>query len=200
MTTPHESILDAFEAQRAEDNLFQSRQDRNQAAAFVQEQIDLLGAAVHLLPRSTRRRPQGALEGAGVHPIDADLLDPQFVDSERVLNLRAVIEHSPSQQLLTKYGVDEKRESIFHFSFDRLQALGLVDEVERHRGIMVGDFILWDRTWYVAKQAKRSAYFALRTIDPLATAAFCDRYQHNVTPLYPEPLPCPAPELRIDRR
>lgn len=178
-------ILKLFEETREEGNLFQSSIDFAAQQSWVEEQVRVLGAAVHLFITATQRSPQGPRESAGVDPLYGDILDPEFFNEpadkdQRQFNLRALVEHHPTKQMLKRYGIDEEREVIFHFPFTVLESLGLVTE-KRFRGIDPGDLVMWDGTWYITLSTHREAYFG-QTISNYFTSTTCKRYRHNSVP------------------
>lgn len=180
---PEQSFLELFEKSRSEGNLFQSSIDYALQSRIVREQVEKLGAAVHLMVTSTMRNPQGPTQSAGVDSLYGDILDPEFfADSpdQRQFNIRVLVEHHPSKQLLKKYGIDEEREVLFHFPFEALEERGLVTE-ERFRGVDIGDLVMWDGSWYIAVSVHREAYFG-QTVSHFFTSISCKRYRHNSVP------------------
>jgi hypothetical protein len=179
------SILAQFEASRTEGNLFQSKKDFDAQLQWVEEQVEKLGAAVHLMVTSTQRAPQGNLESAGVDPLYGDILNPEFLtgtpEDQRQFNLRCIVEHHPSKQTLKRYGIDEEREVIFHFVFSKLEKVGLVTE-KRFRGIDIGDLVFWDGTWYLVLSTHREAFFG-QTVSQYFTSTTCKRYRHDSVPI-----------------
>jgi hypothetical protein len=186
MSTPEQgSILQQFEASRTEGNLFQSAIDFALQGRIVEEQVERLGAAVHLFVTSTQREPQGPLQSSGVDTLYGDILDPEFFSNpeekdQRKFNLRCIVEHKPPRQMLKRYGIDEERDVIFHFPFTKLKALGLVTET-RFRGVDIGDLVFWDGTWYLVLNSHREAFFG-QTVSSYFTTAACKRYRHNSVP------------------
>lgn len=186
MSIPEQgSILAQFEASRTEGNLFQTQRDYDAQYLWTKEQVEKLGASVHLFVTSNQRDPQGPDENDSIDPLYGDILDPEFFSEpperdKRKLNIRCLIEHHPSKQSLKRYGIDEVREVIFFFPFKTLKDLGLVTE-HRFRGVDIGDLILWDGAWYIALNVHREAYFG-QTISPYFTSVACIRYRHNAVP------------------
>jgi len=182
MTDVHQDILIEFEARRARANpqLFQGMRDQDRQDAFVKEFVLRQGAAVILAPRVNRLHPEGENIFAGVDPIDVDRLDIEYIDGMLQVNVRALIEHEPSRQLLTKYGVEEERDVVFYVPFSELNRLGLVND-DRFRGLILGDLFEWDGTWYIVREAHRTSYHGLTDRYHL-TAGFCTRYYHTATP------------------
>lgn len=180
-----DGILAQFEKSRLEGNLFQSTRDFDAQGRWVGEQVEKLGAAVHLMVTSTQREPQGNLESAGVDPLYGDILNPEFLsdkpEDQRKFNLRCLVEHHPSKQTLKRYGIDEEREVIFHFVFETLKALGLVTS-RRFRGVDIGDLVFWDGTWYLVLSTHREAYFG-QTVSTYFTSTTCKRYRHDSVPI-----------------
>lgn len=183
MSIPEQgSILQQFEASRTEGNLFQSSRDYSAQNLWVLEQVEKLGAAVHLFVTANQRTPQGPLETSGVDTLYGDILDPEYFSNpeekdQRKFNLRAIVEHHPSKQVLKRYGIDEVRDVIFHVPFQRLVDVGLVTPT-RFRGIDIGDLFLWDGTWFIVLSTHREAYFG-QTISSFFTSCACMRYRHN---------------------
>jgi len=186
MGSPEQSLLAQFEARRFKDNLFQSPRDYEAQGKWTQEQVEKLGAAVHLFLSSTERAPaDGPGESAGVDPLYGDILDPEFIDDEgeydkRKFNLRCIVEHSPSKQLLLRYGIEEERDVIFHFPYQKLVDEGIVT-TRRFRGVDIGDLIEWDGTWYIVLSTHREAYFG-QTVSNYFTSTSCKRYRANSVP------------------
>jgi hypothetical protein len=179
MSEPHESLLAQFEARRGQPKLFHGPTDGALLDKFVSEHMRLMGGHVNLIPHSTERNPQGELQTPGVDELDGDIPNPEFLDFDRLntlkLDMPCLIEHEPSKQLHTRFGVDEQRQILFYFSFADLKAKGLVTPV-RFRGIALYDLIEYDGTFYVVWSVHRSSYFG-QSDKFLHTAAFCDRYR-----------------------
>jgi hypothetical protein len=177
-------LLRQFEATRTEGNLFQSPLDFASQKRWIDEQVRRLGAAVHLMVTSTQRAPQGPKQSAGVDPLYGDILDPEFFTDaerdERKFNLRAIVEHHPSKQVLKRYGIEEEREVIFHVPFSVLEEIGLVTDL-RFRGIDIGDLFMWDGSWYIVLSVHREAFFG-QTVSNYFTSSTCKRYRHNSIP------------------
>lgn len=192
MAIPEEGeILAQFETSRlsAEDDiLFQQQRDFEAQDRWVREQVQKLGAPVHLLPVSTERNPQGIFQSAGVDPLDGDILNPEFLANpveldQQKFNVRNIIEHEPSKQMLKKYGIDEEREVGFHFVKSILDDLGLVEtNTRRFRGIDIGDLVFWDSTWYILQNVHRDHYFG-QTVNPYFVVGFASRYPFDNVPI-----------------
>jgi len=182
MTDVHQDILADFEERRsrAGPQLFQGVRDQDAQDRFAIEFVERQGAAVILAPRVNRLRPEGEDIYAGVDPIDVDRLDIEYIDKLLRVNVRAIVEHEPSRQLLTKYGVEEERDVVFYVPFTTLNSLGLVND-DRFRGLVLGDMFEWDGTWYIVREAHRANYHGLTDRYHL-TAGFCTRYYHTSTP------------------
>jgi hypothetical protein len=187
-------ILKRWEASRNKTGLFQGQRDFDAQNRWVKEQVEKLGGAVHLFVTSTQRGlADGPLESAGVDPLYGDVLDPEwFADGDskdqQKFNFRCLIEHQPSKQSLKRYGIEETRDVIFHFPFDKLKDEGLVTEV-RHRGVDIGDIIEWDSTLYIVLSAHRESYFG-QTVSNYFTSAACMRYKFNAVPTADTPEVC----------
>jgi hypothetical protein len=181
MSEPHADVLAKLEAIRGQPRTFHDRLDGEYLDLLVQERADVLGAMVNLIPRSTQRNPRGSLESPGVDGLDGDVIDPEFLDFEgndqRKLNFSCIVEHNPSKQMLKKFGIDELREVVFHFSLKALRDAGLVTEA-KFRGVDLGDLVEWDGTWYIAHNVHRNSYFG-QSDRFLTVSAFCDRYRLN---------------------
>ncbi len=187
MPRPEKSILQQFEESRVQGNLFQTQRDINAQNRWVQEQVKVLGAEVVLALVSTVRGPgDGPGESAGVDPLYGDIIDPQWFErtveeeAQRKYNFRCLPDHQPSKQLLKRYGIEETRDVIFHFPFVTLQERGLVTP-ERYRGIAIGDFVVWDESWYIALSAHRESYHG-STTSHYFTSISCKRYAPNSVP------------------
>jgi len=187
-------ILKRWEEGRKKDNLFQSSRDFDAQNRWVQEQVEKLGAAVHLFVTSTQRGlADGPMESAGVDPLYGDILDPEwFADGsprdKQKFNIRCLIEHTPSKQSLKRYGIEETRDVIFFFPFEKLSSEGLVTP-QRFRGVDIGDLIEWDGTMYIVLNVHRESYFG-QTVSNYFTSAACMRYQHNAVPTEDTPEEC----------
>jgi hypothetical protein len=179
-------ILKRWEASRDKTGLFQSDRDFDAQNRWVKEQVEKLGAAVHLFVTSTvRGLGDGPGESAGVDPLYGDILDPEWFadggeDDKQKFNIRCLVEHSPSKQKLKRYGIEEVRDVIFYFPFEKLEEEGLVTQV-RHRGVDIGDIIEWDSTLYIVLSSHRESYFG-QTVSNYFTSATCKRYIHNAVP------------------
>lgn len=162
MGTPHEDLLKLYDAQRSNPKLFHDRLDANFLDHLVGERNELVGAHVNLFPRATAVDPQGEHEAPGVDPLDGDINRPEFKDfaelDDRKINIACIVEHNPSKQSLKKFGVDEQREVIFHFPFVLLQEKGLVNDGLRFRGLIIGDLVEWDSSWYYILSVHRGHY------------------------------------------
>lgn len=181
MGFPQKSLLDQFEEQRAQAKLtFQTSQDGDGQDRWVLEQVEKLGAPVILIPKATQRDPQGPSETDGIDKLYGDVKNPAYIDDKQKPNFRSIVEHHPSVQRLKKFGVMEEREVIFWFPLAALRNANLVTD-RNFRGIGIGDFIVWDGTWYLTDAAHRDYYFG-QTDRFYFTGAFCNRYQHNSLP------------------
>ena len=178
-------ILQLFEEQRLQaeaGTLFQTQRDFDGQDRWVREQVEKIGAPVHLFPTSSQRDPQGIAQSAGVDPLDGDILNPEFftdpeIVDERQFNMKCILEHEPSKQMLGKYGIDEQREVGFHFVKSVLRDKGLVTK-RRFRGIDIGDLVFWDGTWYIIQNAHRDHYFG-QTVNNYFVVGFASRYTHD---------------------
>lgn len=192
MAIPEEGdLLRQFEDTRRKGEgmlLFQGDRDFKAQDRWVRESVQKEGAPIHLLPVSTERDPQGPLQSAGVDPLDGDILNPEFLayppgKDQRKFNIRVIVEHQPSKQELTKYGIDEQREVGFHFVRSILDDLSLVEaNSRRHRGIDIGDLVFWDGTWYILQNVHRDHYFG-QTVNPYFVVGFASRYQLDNVPI-----------------
>lgn len=185
---PFTSVLKQWEAaRRAKDSegFLQGDRDYEFLQNRTEEFVDLYGAAVHFIPISTEVSPVGVVgpkQSAGVDPLDGDILDPGFFDNpsiedQRLFNIRALVEHTPSKQLLKRYGVDEERDVLFHIPISVLTANKLTSEW-RVNGADLGDLIVWDGTWYQLENVHRGSYFGNRNLPHLIACAAV-RYRHN---------------------
>jgi hypothetical protein len=181
MPTPREDTLREIEERRRVlegEILFQSEQDNTFQENLILEQSGQT-APVHLVQVSTERDPQGPHESAGVDPLYGDILDPQFFESQVTAEnlIRAVVEQRPSEQLLMRYGIEEKRDVLFQIPFALLRIKNFVTR-RRFRGVDIGDFVVWDSTWYLVDSVHRGTYFG-QTNHAYFVAAFTNRYQPN---------------------
>lgn len=188
MGTPEQDLIVEFETRRRTTEratLFQTDRDFRAQDRWVREQVEKLGAPVHLLPTSTQRDPQGFLQSAGVDPLDGDILNPEFFTGpevdERQFDIRVIVEHEPSKQMLMKYGIDEQREVGFHFVKSILVEKELVTE-RRFRGLDIGDLVFWDGTWYILQNVHRDHYFG-QTVNNYFVVGFASRYTHDNVPI-----------------
>jgi hypothetical protein len=177
---PHQNLIAQFEAMRSQPKIFQDELSGNMLDGIAKERVDIMGAHVNLLIMSSQRNPKGVLESSGVDELDGDILDPEFMDSpaeldHRKIDLPCLIEHTPTKQMLKKFGIDELREVIFHFPFATLKEKGLVTE-RRFRGIDIGDLIEWDGTFYVTLNVHRGTYFG-QSDRFFFTSSFTNRYR-----------------------
>lgn len=191
------SPLTEFEKIRKEGGLFQGDRDFSAQDRWVKEGTRKIGAKIHYLPVSTARHPRSG-ESAGVDDLYGDILDPEFLDNEelvdqRKFNLECFVQHKPSKQLLKKYGIDEQREVIFHIPFSVLRDKGLVTD-KRFRGSDIGDLVIWDGTWYMVYSSHRGSYFGQR-VSHFFTAAVCDRYRLNNIPTEDRANLCPEEKV-----
>lgn len=187
MPRPEKSILQQFEESRNEGNIFQTQRDIDAQNRWIKEQVESLGAEVVLALTSTVRGPgDGPGESAGVDPLYGDILDPQWFErtaeeeAQRKYNMRCLLDHAPSKQLLKRYGIEETRDVIFHFPFERLEEKGMVTK-DRFRGIDIGDFVVWDGSWYIALSTHRESYHG-NTVSHYFTSISCKRYAPNSVP------------------
>lgn len=174
--TVSQELVAAFEARRSAKTQFgQGKRDQDSQDRAAREYVRRYGATTaHLIPRLNDRR-----NSPGVDALDGDIEDPQFLTSATRFNFPCLIDHQPSKSLLGKYGVDEQRDAIFHWPFSELQEAGLVTPL-RFRGIRAGDFVFWDGTFYVIRDAHRSHYHGL-TDRVIMVAGDATRYQHTVS-------------------
>lgn len=201
MSEPNYPILNRYEEVRTEGNLFQTEKDFQAQRLWIEEQVEKLGAAVHLFVTSTRRAEGGQNQepfaSGGVDPLYGDILDPEFFENpkdkdKRQINIRCIAEHAPSKQRLKKYGIEEEREAVFHFPFHVLKDKGLVTEF-RFRGIDIGDLIEWDGSWYIILSTHRNSYFG-QTTSNYFIAATANRYRPNAVPKEDHPQRANDPE------
>ena len=198
MTKPTTSLAKQLEEERLanEETFLQTDRDFSFKDGLVVERQELIGGVIHVIPVSTERNPVqgiGPFQTAGVDDLYGDILDPQFTDGnpedQRKLNCRGYIQHEPSKQLLTLYGIDEQREIAFYIARTTLTEVGLVSEWRFH-GTDIGDLFVWDGTWYQAQNVHRAKYFGQRDLAHY-TASFCNRFRHNAVPTNAVADPCP---------
>lgn len=188
--TPDQEILAAFEAQRAEASfLFVDKQDCDFLDGLIQERNAAQMASVFLIPRLSQRDAQAEQGDVNVGaPINiyGDTIDPIVNigkldhNNKNAHQVRAFAQHEPSKQSLRKYGIEEEREVVFWFPRVSLEALGLTTP-RCFRGVEIGDFVVWDNTWYITDNAHRDHYFG-QSDRFFFTGAFCTRYHHNSVP------------------
>ena len=188
---PDLSLVEILESARSENEkqtFLQSDKDYDFLQARVEEKIRLSGAVIHYIPVSTERDPKddgGLKQSAGVDPLDGDVLDPGFFDNpeaedQRKFDVRCLMEHQPSKQILKRYGVDEEREITFHIPLVTLKEQGLVSRW-RPRGADIGDLVFWDSSWFLIQNVHRGSYFGQRNL-PFLIACFANRYRPNSVP------------------
>ena len=204
---PFSSVTKQWEAARKrkeQETFLQGDRDFAFLQDRTEEFIDLLGAVIHFVPVSTEVNPVagvGPKQSAGVDPLDGDILDPGFFDNpdaedQRLFNMKALLEHEPSKQMLKKYGVDEERDIIVHIPVDTLREQGLTSEW-RPNGADIGDLVFWDNTWWQLSNVHRGSYFGQRNLPHLIACAAV-RYRHNSSPVDADPDQeefCPVEEV-----
>lgn len=189
------NILEQLERSRQEGGLWQSDRDFRAQDRWTVEGCNKRGAAIQYLPSVTVRRAQGddpLSTGQGIDPLYGDILDPQFIEDLKRENMRAWVEHKPSEQKLKMYSISEEKDVIFHIPFTTLKKAGLVTK-RRFRGADIGDLVVWDGTWYIARAVHRGSYFGQR-ISHFFTAVFCDRYILNSVAIEDVADDCPEEE------
>lgn len=180
MPRPEQTALEILEERRRKaGQLFQSARDVGGQERWIGEYVRKHGALVHLVTRTTRRDPQGPMQSAGVDPLFGDITDPEFLEGTRT-DIRSLIDHEPSKQLLSKYGIEEDREVVFWLPRILLDEKGLITPV-RFRGVEIGDLFVWDRAWYIVQEAHRDHYQGVSD-HFFYVGAFCNRYHHNSVP------------------
>jgi len=179
---PAQRIIEQFEERRKKENLrFQGRRDFDNQMRRLCDQVCNEGAAVHLLHRITADNPRGELgEAPGVDDMYGDVVNPEVL-IDKASMMHCLVEHAPSKQLKTKLGIEEEREVVFWFPWIHLDDGNHINP-SRFRGISMGDFVIWDNTWYIAEDVHRDHYFG-QTDWWFFCGAFCNRYHHDTMPI-----------------
>jgi hypothetical protein len=99
----------------------------------------------------------------------------RFLDPVRI---HALVLHKPSKKLLGKYGMDQSRDVMFHFTTLDLSELGFL---ENRDDFLIGDLVDWGGDIYEIKdQIKDEESYWVNTNIPFYLAIGADYYREGI--------------------
>jgi hypothetical protein len=109
-----------------------------------------------------------------VDDLYVEATDRRFLDPFEVF---CYVEHEPSKKMLIKYGMEQMRQVLFHFTTLHLDDLGIL---ENNDTFLIGDVVRWGSDSYEVKQQQRDteSYWANTNI-PFYIVCGADYYREG---------------------